>query len=110
RAFLQLDRRRLVILGEPGAGKTTLAVLLTVALSEVRAPGDPVPVLLSAASWRLPDIDTGVDVSPLTDTSRFPDRERIESHLLDSLVPTVFAADGTPADRATRWLRYLAIH
>jgi hypothetical protein len=43
--------RPLVILGEPGAGKTTLAVLLTFALTEPGRAEDPIPVLLAAAAW-----------------------------------------------------------
>jgi NACHT domain len=42
---------RLVITGVPGAGKTVLAVELILGLVEARAPQDPVPVRLSAASW-----------------------------------------------------------
>ncbi len=44
---------RLVVLGEPGAGKTVLAILLTLGLldEEFRAAGGPVPVLLPASSW-----------------------------------------------------------
>ena len=52
--LLSWRRRRLVVLGEPGAGKTTLAVLLTLALARrSRRPGStaPVPVLLSASTW-----------------------------------------------------------
>ncbi|MBZ4017459.1 NACHT domain-containing protein, partial [Streptomyces purpurogeneiscleroticus] len=50
--FLRLRRRRLVLLGEPGAGKTVLAILLTLALLEHRRDHDgPVPVLLSLSSW-----------------------------------------------------------
>ncbi|WP_131770582.1 NACHT domain-containing protein [Candidatus Protofrankia californiensis] len=49
--FSGLPRGRLVILGSPGSGKTSLAVLLLLALIKDRAPGDRVPVLLSAASW-----------------------------------------------------------
>ncbi|WP_047225095.1 MULTISPECIES: NACHT domain-containing protein [Protofrankia] len=48
---------RLVILGEPGAGKTVLAVRLLLALLARRAPGGPVPVLLSLASWNPADQD-----------------------------------------------------
>ncbi len=55
-----IDSQRLIMLGEPGAGKTVLAMLLTVGLlPESRfqdgAPNpsseNPVPVLLSASSW-----------------------------------------------------------
>jgi hypothetical protein len=47
----ELPRRRLVILGEPGMGKTTLAVLLLYELIERPLRGAPVPVLLSMAGW-----------------------------------------------------------
>jgi NACHT domain len=51
--FRRLRRRRLVILGGPGAGKTTLALQLLLALNHSRQPGDPVPVLLSLTSWSI---------------------------------------------------------
>jgi hypothetical protein len=51
-AFTRLPRRQLVVLGEPGAGKTVLAILLTLGLLEHRqAHGGPVPVLLAPSSW-----------------------------------------------------------
>ncbi|MFB7475202.1 NACHT domain-containing protein [Kitasatospora sp. NPDC056184] len=46
------DRRRLVVLGGPGSGKTSLAVLLVIELLLRMGAGEPVPVLLSLASWR----------------------------------------------------------
>src|SRR5207247_1673938 len=49
--YLALPHRRLVVLGEPGAGKTVLAILLTLSLLERRQSGEPVPVLLGLASW-----------------------------------------------------------
>jgi NACHT domain len=42
---------RLVVLGEPGAGKTMLMVRLVLDLLSRRAEGAPVPVLASVASW-----------------------------------------------------------
>lgn len=53
REFRALRRRRLVIIGGPGAGKTTLAVQLVRELLATRSESDaePVPVLLSVADW-----------------------------------------------------------
>ncbi|MFJ1561544.1 NACHT domain-containing protein [Streptomyces mirabilis] len=54
RTFLGLRQRqrRLVVLGGAGSGKTTLAVLLVIEMLQRMGEGDPVPVLLSLASWR----------------------------------------------------------
>jgi hypothetical protein len=49
--FRQLLRRRLVILGGPGSGKTTLAVQLLLELLTTRRSSEPIPVLLSLATW-----------------------------------------------------------
>ncbi|MFC4070993.1 hypothetical protein [Actinoplanes subglobosus] len=48
----RLPYRRLVVIGAPGAGKTSAAVLLTCDLLAGRGPGDPVAVLLDLAGWR----------------------------------------------------------
>jgi thioredoxin-like negative regulator of GroEL len=50
-AYRMLPRRQLVVLGEPGGGKTAASLLLTLGLLEDRSPGEPVPVLLALASW-----------------------------------------------------------
>jgi NACHT domain-containing protein len=42
---------RLVVLGEPGAGKTMLMVRLVLDLLARRASGGPVPIMASVASW-----------------------------------------------------------
>ncbi|KUL28015.1 NACHT domain-containing protein [Actinoplanes awajinensis] len=43
--------KRLVVLGEPGAGKSMLVLNLAVQMLARRAPQEPVPVVLSAAGW-----------------------------------------------------------
>jgi hypothetical protein len=48
---------RLVVLGEPGAGKTMLMVRLVLDLLARRTAGDPVPILASIASWDPADQD-----------------------------------------------------
>lgn len=50
--FQLLPHRQLVVLGEPGAGKSVLAIWLTLELLKCLDPGDPVPVLLNLSSWR----------------------------------------------------------
>ncbi|MEU6377608.1 NACHT domain-containing protein [Streptomyces sp. NPDC046909] len=47
----QVPNHRLVAIGEPGSGKTVLAMLLTLGLLRARAQGDPLPVLLPVSSW-----------------------------------------------------------
>jgi NACHT domain len=50
-AFRRLPYRQLVVLGEAGAGKSVLAMLLTLRLLKDPEPGQLVPVLLPIASW-----------------------------------------------------------
>ncbi|MFI0408689.1 NACHT domain-containing protein [Actinomadura sp. 3N508] len=49
--FRRTRRRRLVILGGPGTGKTTLAVQLLLHLLAKPPADEPVPVLLPVAGW-----------------------------------------------------------
>ncbi|MDN3356818.1 NACHT domain-containing protein [Actinomadura sp. DC4] len=49
-AFHELHQR-MVVVGDQGAGKTTLAMLLVLELLAQRKPRNPIPVLLSISSW-----------------------------------------------------------
>lgn len=49
--FRALPSRRLVILGNPELGKTTLAVMLLRELLLTRAEDEPIPVLFTLADW-----------------------------------------------------------
>ncbi|MGW0788596.1 NACHT domain-containing protein [Streptomyces sp. NPDC002911] len=50
-AFWALPAQRLVIIGAPGAGKTSLAILLTLQLLSLQDAARPVPVPLLMSSW-----------------------------------------------------------
>jgi hypothetical protein len=49
--FGRLAAAQLVVLGEPGAGKSVMALLLTLGLSQRWRPGEPVPVLMPVGDW-----------------------------------------------------------
>ncbi|MCM4083413.1 NACHT domain-containing protein [Paractinoplanes hotanensis] len=86
-AFRALPHRQLLVLGDPGAGKTILAMLLTLGLLRRPEPGEPVPVLLSISSW-----DTGEPIG-----------EFIVRRLVEDFA-AVLAEHGEPATLAWRLL------
>lgn len=49
--FERLPSGRMVILGEPGGGKTVAAMVLVLGMLGRRRPDGPVPVLLSLSTW-----------------------------------------------------------
>jgi len=51
-AWRGLPAQQLVTLGEPGAGKTCLAVLLALGMLANRQQDEPVPVLLTLSAWQ----------------------------------------------------------
>ncbi|CAL9675496.1 hypothetical protein SUDANB105_07850 [Streptomyces sp. enrichment culture] len=55
--FQRAPSRQLVVTGEPGSGKSALAMLLSLGLLEEWRLTEPVPVILALSSWR-PDKDS----------------------------------------------------
>ncbi|MFF9895075.1 NACHT domain-containing protein [Streptomyces longispororuber] len=88
---------RLVLTGEPGAGKTVLAVHLVVRLLATRAPTDPVPVRLAVR-----------DLPPAHTRRRWWGRSRtvggFEPWLRDSLVKAYEVPGAAAADLVARRL------
>ncbi|MFI0910502.1 NACHT domain-containing protein [Streptomyces abikoensis] len=50
-AYRSVPSGRLVVLGEPGSGKTSLTLHFALGWLERGAPGEPVPVIFPLASW-----------------------------------------------------------
>jgi hypothetical protein len=49
--FLAVPSRRLVVIGQPGAGKTVFTLRFTLDLLRRREPGEPVPVVFGLHTW-----------------------------------------------------------
>jgi hypothetical protein len=51
-SYCRIPTGRLVLLGEPGSGKTTLILGLVLDLLTKRRDNEPVPVIVTACGWR----------------------------------------------------------
>ncbi|MDT0310365.1 NACHT domain-containing protein [Streptomyces sp. DSM 44917] len=117
RAFLGLPRRRLVLAGAAGSGKTTLAVLLTLALLRARRGGTevPVPVPLPLASfdpareaplrWLVRRLTA--DYPALADTASFGHRAVEELVREGAVLPVLDGLDELPPGARAAALRAL---
>ncbi|MFI5963442.1 NACHT and WD40 repeat domain-containing protein [Streptomyces asoensis] len=96
--YRQIPSGRLVVLGEPGAGKTVLAVMFVLGLLKSRGSGAAVPVLLSVSSWD--PVSESLDdwiVQSLA-TAYYNNRPEIPRRLLDRrlLLPVLDGLDEMP--------------
>ncbi len=91
--FRAMRRRRLVVLGGPGTGKTTLAVQLLRDLLATRDqhPDEPVPVLLSVADW---DTDVHPDLRDWLAVRLTQDYPALRAPDLGPGIPATLAARG----------------
>ncbi|QUQ63923.1 BTAD domain-containing putative transcriptional regulator [Kutzneria sp. CA-103260] len=102
--FRQVPSRQLVVLGEPGAGKSVLAILLTLGLLADRPPGEPVPVLLPLASWnpRREHLDTWLarrlveEYPGLANTATYGPDAGLRLVLEGRVIPVLDGLDETP--------------
>ncbi|GIG66915.1 hypothetical protein [Phytomonospora endophytica] len=94
--------RQLVVIGDPGAGKSTAAVGLVRRILAERSAGDPVPVLIPLADW-----DPGADHAEVWLARRLADaypwlrRRGLASDLVERgrLVPVLDGLDEIGGDR-----------
>lgn len=102
----RLPARQLVVLGAPGSGKTSLAVLLIRALLAGREQGEAVPVMVNVAGWnpRRADFETWFARRVAED---YPSQAAGRRRRFDSLVrlvdrgrvvPVLDGLDEMPAD------------
>ena len=69
--FRELGHRQLIVIGEPGAGKSVLALLLALGLIEHPRRDEPVPVLLPISTWE-PQRESVVDFAARRLTQDYP--------------------------------------
>ncbi|MEN8654902.1 NACHT domain-containing protein [Streptomyces sp. 21So2-11] len=96
--YRQIPSGRLVVLGEPGAGKTVLAVMLVLGLLGRRENDAAVPVLLSVSTWD--PVSESLDdwiVQSLA-TAYYNGRPEVPRRLLDRrlLLPVLDGLDEMP--------------
>ncbi|MGW3996019.1 NACHT domain-containing protein [Amycolatopsis sp. NPDC004772] len=97
-AFYALPMQRAVLLGEPGGGKTFLAISLVVGLLSRRQHGEKVPVLLSLSAWDPVEDDLDTFIVRALAAAHYAGAERIPRALLDKKVifPVLDGLDELP--------------
>jgi WD40 repeat protein/energy-coupling factor transporter ATP-binding protein EcfA2 len=98
RAYRAADGGRVVVIGEPGCGKTTIAQLLCLGLLTDRDDTDPVPLLLSLGNWEPRRATLRSWIEHVAAAELDPDEQRLVTTLLDrnQLVPVLDGLDELP--------------
>lgn len=101
------SRRSLLILGHPGAGKSTAMVLLAEKLLEQATIENeaPIPVIVNLSKFQFPGQDRGVGI-PLPFLRKAPADKEPRPKLFESWLVAQMASSFGPLDEATarRWL------
>ncbi|AGL17357.1 SARP family transcriptional regulator [Actinoplanes sp. N902-109] len=96
--YRTIPHGRLLVLGEPGAGKTVVAVLLTLGLLAGRRPGDRVPMLLSLSSWNPTEVTFKEWMTGSIAAANYAGNRRVARRLLaaDLILPILDGLDELP--------------
>lgn len=98
KAYRSVPAERLVVLGEPGAGKSVVAMLLTLGLLADREAGSRVPVLLNASSWDPVSQDLREWIVTTLAGTYYGGQRRLPQSLVDNdlVVPVLDGLDEIP--------------
>jgi hypothetical protein len=96
-AFRQLPLRRLVVIGGPGAGKSSLALLLVAGLSSSYAADEPLPLLANLSEWN-PQKDRLDGWLARHLGKQYPSMSAFAAHLVEAgrVMPILDALDELP--------------
>lgn len=107
RRWRELTEPRLVVLGEPGAGKTSLVITLVAALAREHVAGMPVPVLLNLAAWRTDSLQDWMDAE-IARQYQLPSKAVRSLFAHGWLLPVLDGLDEVPVERGPMALEALS--
>lgn len=86
--FYKLEKGRVILRGDPGAGKTTFALQILLELLRLRGESEPVPVLVSLSGWNLDKYPTLRDWLAFRLSQDFPSLNSEQPDMAYQLVET----------------------